>query len=174
MKKKYTKKQITEAIAYWEKQLRAMNESNDEKIFLKKDEIPQTLNYYDVIDMIKDSPELTYFEVPYGVETIGREAFSGVELKTIVIPDSVKKIDNRAFKDCYTLERVVIGKNVVEIGQRAFFGCTRLKELVFKGKTFDKVVHMEYYPWGILGDNESFYQSKDFFEKAKRIIRCKP
>ena len=27
MKKKYTKKQITEAIAYWEKQLRTMNES---------------------------------------------------------------------------------------------------------------------------------------------------
>lgn len=27
MKKKYTKKQITEAIAYWEKQLKLMNES---------------------------------------------------------------------------------------------------------------------------------------------------
>ena len=30
MKKKYTKKQITEAIAFWEKQLKMMNESNQE------------------------------------------------------------------------------------------------------------------------------------------------
>jgi len=31
MKKSYTKKQITEAIAYWEKQLKKMNESSDGK-----------------------------------------------------------------------------------------------------------------------------------------------
>jgi len=115
---------------------------------------------------------MTDFEVSDGVETIGREAFSGIELKRVVIPDSVKKIDSRAFKDCHTLESVVVGRNVVEIGQRAFFGCTRLTELVFKGKTFDEVRHMEYYPWGILGDDESFYQSKGSFEKVKKIIKC--
>ena len=31
MKKKYTKKQITEAIAYWKKQLKLMNEASDAK-----------------------------------------------------------------------------------------------------------------------------------------------
>ena len=124
--------------------------------------------------MVKASPDLTHFEVPDGIETIGREAFSGIELKQVVIPDSVKKIDSRAFKDCYTLESVVIGRNVVEIGPRTFYGCTRIKELVFKGKTFDEVRHMEYYPWGILGDDESFYQFKDSFAKAKKIIKCEP
>ena len=32
MKKKYTKKQITEAIAYWKKQLKKMNESTSQEI----------------------------------------------------------------------------------------------------------------------------------------------
>ena len=32
MKKKYTKKQITEAIAYWEKQLKMMNEETEDDI----------------------------------------------------------------------------------------------------------------------------------------------
>ena len=33
MKKKYTKKQITEAIAYWEKQLKLMNESSSDATY---------------------------------------------------------------------------------------------------------------------------------------------
>lgn len=33
MKKKYTKKQITEAIAYWQKQLKTMNESSSDATY---------------------------------------------------------------------------------------------------------------------------------------------
>ena len=34
MKKKYTRKQITEAIAYWEKQLHKMNESTENVVVI--------------------------------------------------------------------------------------------------------------------------------------------
>lgn len=55
MKKTYTKEQITEAIAYWEKQLKKMNESNEdmyEKIHeIMKDEFD--LEWVDIKDMGK-------------------------------------------------------------------------------------------------------------------------
>ncbi len=42
---------------------------------------------------------------------------------TVVIPDSITKIDNKAFSDCNNLTRVEVGNSVTHIGDYAFQHC---------------------------------------------------
>lgn len=71
MKKTYTKKQITEAIAYWSKQLKMMNESEDQTLnemaVRKLDDVisnPKTIehNWNNVIDILTDNELIEYFD----------------------------------------------------------------------------------------------------------------
>lgn len=48
---------------------------------------------------------LTNITIPYSVTTIGRQAFGGSGLTCIRIPNSVSKIEERAFYCCYDLEK---------------------------------------------------------------------
>ena len=48
------------------------------------------------------------------------------KLKTVVIPDRVKRIGERAFYMCGTLTSVTIPKSVTSIGDWAFYGCSGL------------------------------------------------
>ncbi len=50
-------------------------------------------------------------------------------MERIVIPDSVKVIEEATFYECASLRDVVIPDSVVEIGTSAFWGCTSLKEI---------------------------------------------
>lgn len=47
-------------------------------------------------------------------------------LRTVVIPNSVKKIGAEAFKGSTSLSSVLIPENVGKIGEQAFYGCTYL------------------------------------------------
>lgn len=53
-------------------------------------------------------------------------------LKTIVIPDSIKTIERYAFKGCTALEEVEF-PNGIKIEKEAFNGCKSLKSIKFKG-----------------------------------------
>ncbi len=44
-------------------------------------------------------------------------------------PDSVAKIGNNVFEDCYSLESITIPNSVAEIGNEAFRQCESLKEI---------------------------------------------
>ena len=67
-----------------------------------------------------------------GVTSIGADAFcaadGGSNVKKITIEETVTAIDARAFKGCYGLETVVIPDSVVAIGERAF-AYTEMKEI---------------------------------------------
>ena len=63
------------------------------------------------------------------VVTISGNAFQGSDIKSIVIPDSVKTIDAKAFNDCGKLETVSLGEAVSEIGESTFSGCEALREV---------------------------------------------
>ena len=51
------------------------------------------------------------------------------KLTEIIIPNSVKEIENRAFFQCKGLMKVTIGNNVRSIGVRAFSNCSSLQEI---------------------------------------------
>ncbi|MBO4561065.1 MAG: leucine-rich repeat domain-containing protein [Bacteroidaceae bacterium] len=81
-----------------------------------------------------DSPEnpnivipniVNYDGVDYLVTTVGKSAFSGCNsyLKSIVIPESINKIDDQAFYDCFSLTSVNIPLGVTYLGNQAFYGC---------------------------------------------------
>lgn len=66
------------------------------------------------------------------VNTIGSEAFQGLNVKNIKIPNSVKKISASAFAFCNFLETITIPSSVSEIGASAFFGCQSLKSVTIE------------------------------------------
>lgn len=53
---------------------------------------------------------------------------------SIIIPESIKRIDDYAFSGCTGLTVVTIGKNVEYIGNRAFMGCTGLTTVNWNAK----------------------------------------
>lgn len=66
-----------------------------------------------------DWNEVSSYTIPEGTTEIGTRAFlGGVEctLKEIILPNSLKKIDDYAFEGCYELERIDIPEGVTSIG----------------------------------------------------------
>ncbi len=70
----------------------------------------------------------TYNGVP--VTRIASEAFRwNKEMKSIVIPDSVREIGNMAFYACSSLESVTFGNSLEVIGDEAFLHCGLLSDV---------------------------------------------
>ena len=79
-----------------------------------------------------------------------RKSCIKTDIKKIIIPDSVKRINEYAFWKCESLTSIEIPESVKSIGYDAFaFFCKSLTSIVFKGKTMDQVKAMDKYPWGI-------------------------
>lgn len=73
--------------------------------------------------------------IPEGVKRIGGNPDNSIfedtetEIKSVVIPDSVIEIGERAFYTCLQLEEVTMGNGVKKIGQEAFEGCFKMKTI---------------------------------------------
>ena len=64
------------------------------------------------------------------VNYIGEWAFSQcTNLKTIILPDSLKTLDNLAFNGCTGLESITLNNGLESIGENAFQNCQSLKEI---------------------------------------------
>lgn len=73
---------------------------------------------------------ITDIIIPYGIETIGDEAFFGtLKLKSVVIPASVKRIEAGAFSKCSSLTEITIPEGVAYIGTGAFSQCLSLTDV---------------------------------------------
>ena len=68
--------------------------------------------------------------IPEGTTEIGVRAFENSDVRHVVIPDSVKQIDNLAFYRCKSLESVTLPKGLKTIPYFCFGGCKSLKEVV--------------------------------------------
>ena len=65
------------------------------------------------------------------VQTIDGYAFQGSELTDLVLPESVKKVENRAFEACTSLTKVTINAAELTLENRnTFAGCSSLNTVV--------------------------------------------
>lgn len=113
------------------------------------------IKYISLPDSVTEYSELDYtiiteFEVPAGVkvvnnlpETLEKISFRGApeeiedwafypntKIKTITLPDSIKKIGYNAFTQCTALESINFPASLEEIGDEAFSSCENLKEII--------------------------------------------
>ncbi len=121
----------------------------------------------------------TSFTIPNHVQTIDYGAFSRCNLTSIIIPDSVEVIEDRAFLSCYNLTSITIGKGVQTIGEDAFDNYDKLTNItVAEGNMYyasqDGILYNKektafiYIPKGISGaitipDSIQMIEDKAFF-----------
>lgn len=79
------------------------------------------------------APYCINYTIPDGIEKIAKNAFSGcTELHSVVIPGSVKHINESLFWCAYNLESVIIEEGVVDMWSHGMFGhCKALKNVQF-------------------------------------------
>lgn len=62
-------------------------------------------------------------------EYIGSSAFMYSSLESLIIPDGVKLLGDKAFASCYRLRAVKLGAGLTNISSEAFAGCSALPEI---------------------------------------------
>ena len=79
----------------------------------------------------------TKVEIKEGITNIPQAAFSQpfINLKEVIMPESITEIENDAFSSCANLENVIIPSNVTKIHDSAFKGCSKLKSIIIPEKT---------------------------------------
>ena len=87
---------------------------------------------------------VTELIIPNTVTKINDAAFRYCSsLTSIIIPDSVTSIGEFAFRHCSSLTSITIPDSVTSIGDWAFGGCNRLTEINFKGTRQDALTRLE-------------------------------
>ena len=94
----------------------------------------------------------------YPVTVIDREAFYGMKIASLVLPDSVVEIKDSAFRDCGRLREVNLGKNLKKIGNSAFEWCENLRYMPMPASIRQVGYHALYktvltdnsWEWGVL------------------------
>ncbi len=65
-----------------------------------------------------------------GTESIGRNAFEGVPIEKVVMPDSVNEIQDHAFSGCQELKEIQWSPSLKSIGEFSFSHCRSLSSIV--------------------------------------------
>ncbi|MCM1055336.1 MAG: leucine-rich repeat domain-containing protein [Bacteroides sp.] len=73
------------------------------------------------------------FAVPEGVECISEYAFFGSSLSDIILPSSLKAVEQNAFMSSNAFEELIIPSSVKKIGSRAFYECNIKKLTLAEG-----------------------------------------
>ena len=97
---------------------------------LKLNKIILPIGLESIGDMAFSGSNITSIIIPESVHTIGASAFhSCYELTSISLPENLKNIDFATFAYCSRLPKISIPHNVTSIGTSAFYGCPALTTL---------------------------------------------
>ncbi len=98
------------------------------------------------------SPRTT-FKIPSEITGIEAMAFQGcVNLKKVIMSNSMRAVDGYSFSDCPSLEKVVLSDSILSIGPMAFGFCTSLKDIEW-GNNLEVIEEMAFYHSGIASLN---------------------
>ncbi len=81
------------------------------------------------VDAFSYHTTLQHVTLPNSLRLIDDGAFKCCVIEEIVIPDSVTFIGDNAFYGCHNLKRVILPEGLVTIGNEAFNNCPKLEEL---------------------------------------------
>jgi len=112
---------------------------NGTKYYREQEKLEEQLIYLDgwVIGVTSEHKADYSFEVKDGTVGIGAMAFRGCgNFTQMILPDSVKVIDDYAFFACPKLTSVVIGSGVERIGVQAFYSCELLRNVILGSYDF--------------------------------------
>ncbi len=73
--------------------------------------------------------QVKYYILSTDVTAIGKKAFFGASLESVIIPNTVTTIGARAFASCWSLTSVTIPSSVTTIHESAFYDCRELNRL---------------------------------------------
>lgn len=99
--------------------------------------VPETATYegveYKVVEIgnlaFSEVKGLSKMTVPASVTVIGEGAFWDSSLKEIVLPETLKEIQESAFEDCQGLAAITIPESAVTLGESLFSGCYAIEEI---------------------------------------------
>ena len=114
-----------------------LNQATDTETLIYAKQIDENGN--ETYEVIGDTEKNAYIKIPathnnIPVTKIANGAFSGsIDLKHIVIPDSIVSIGDMAFENCRRLISVTLPENnYVSIGRETFWDCQKLKIFSFE------------------------------------------
>ena len=114
---------------YWSNITKLIIDDNNLNYAVEND-ILYNKNKTELILPIKPVGTITEFEIPYGVNKIGKMAFYNQHKMTkIIIPGTVKEIGQNAFDKCSSLTNIEIPSSVEKIGEGCFNSCENLSEI---------------------------------------------
>lgn len=102
--------------------------TSGDNLYVGSISIPQTISFegvrYQVTSIgesaFKECQELLSADLSVGLLTIGKNAFEGCGLTSMVFPNSLKTIDEYAFWNCQSLASITIPESLTSIGDNAF------------------------------------------------------
>ena len=97
----------------------------------------------DITDSLPEIPNYTFYEcialtsvtIPSSVSSIGKEAFSSCDLRSLDIQEGVSMIMDSAFYGNAHLFTLVLPSSIGTIGYHAFYSCVNLQNVTIKSPT---------------------------------------
>lgn len=72
----------------------------------------------------------TAITIPADVKTIGKMCFASTDVEEIILPEGIKRIESKAFADCFNLKKINFPEGLESVEDRAFMNCGSLTEII--------------------------------------------
>ena len=117
-----------------------------------------------------NNARITSVTIPETVRTIGSNSFAGcTNLKTVVLPEHLDRIEDSAFYNCRLLRDIEIPNNVRNIGWDAFLDCVSLTKVVMP-KKLPRLEAGAFFGCVLIENIEDIIQSRNNLDNWKKIF----
>lgn len=94
-------------------------------------------------ELVAAPPTIRECTLPKDIEFIGKKAFESTTIKNIVIGNT-KAIKERAFRTCYELKEIILPETLERLEDRTFDSCTNLRRITCLATTPPHATHSSF------------------------------